>query len=264
MAERESQARAPARATLRNFGSARDEHDQPAVFGVVYLTRPIPGRTNTGWSLASRYRLVLGQQIPAGPWPTNTGRRGTAGIAPASPEPRVGSDGAHPYAEPVPYVRQARESDVARIHSLVVELATYERSADQVRATPDQLRAALFGTQPAAFALVAEAEDDIVGFALYFRNFSTWEGVHGIYLEDLYVKPEHRGAGHGKALLGSLAALAVERGYARLEWAVLDWNQPSINFYRSVGAVPLDEWTVYRLSGDPLLQVARQARNDSA
>jgi GNAT superfamily N-acetyltransferase len=176
----------------------------------------------------------------------------------------VGSDDARPYAEPVPNVRPARESDVARIHTLIVELATYERSADQVRATPDQLRAALFGSQPAAYALVAEAEDDVVGFALYFRNFSTWEGVHGIYLEDLYVKPEHRGAGHGKALLGSLAALAVERGYARLEWAVLDWNQPSINFYRSIGAVPLDEWTVYRLSGDPLLQVARQARDESA
>lgn len=168
------------------------------------------------------------------------------------------------YAEPVPHVRQALESDVGRIHSLIVELATYERSADQVRATPDQLRAALFGAQPAAYALVAEAGDDIVGFALYFRNFSTWEGVHGIYLEDLYVKPEHRGAGHGKALLSSLAALAVERGYARLEWAVLDWNQPSINFYRSLGAVPLDEWTVYRLSGEPLLQVARHVADEPA
>lgn len=169
-----------------------------------------------------------------------------------------------PYAEPVPYVRQARESDVESIHALIVELATYERSADQVRATPGQLHAALFGAQPAAYALVAEAGDEVVGFALYFRNFSTWNGVHGIYLEDLYVKPEHRGAGHGKALLGALAALAVERGYARLEWAVLDWNQPSIAFYRSLGAVPLDEWTVYRLSGDPLLQMARQARDKSA
>jgi GNAT superfamily N-acetyltransferase len=169
-----------------------------------------------------------------------------------------------PYAEPVPYVRRARDSDVDSIHALIVELATYERSADQVRATPDQLRVALFGAQPAAYALVAEAGDEIVGFALYFRNFSTWEGVHGIYLEDLYVKAEHRGAGHGKALLSSLAALAVERGYARLEWAVLDWNQPSITFYRSLGAVPLDEWTVYRLSGDPLLQVAGQAGDKPA
>ena len=164
----------------------------------------------------------------------------------------------------MPNVRPARESDVDPIHALIVELATYERSADQVRATPDQLRAALFGAQPAAYALVAEAGDEIVGFALYFRNFSTWEGVHGIYLEDLYVKPEHRGAGHGRALLSSLAALAVERGYARLEWAVLDWNQPSITFYRNLGALPLDEWTVYRLSGDPLLQVAQEGRDKPA
>jgi GNAT superfamily N-acetyltransferase len=219
-----SQARAPARASLRNFGSTRDEHDQPAVFGASYLT----GRSLVG-------------QI----WPTD-------GLESA------------PYAVRVPLVRQALESDVDRIHSLILELATYERSADQVKATPDQLRAALFGTQPAAYALVAESGDEVVGFALYFRNFSTWEGVHGIYLEDLYVKPEHRGAGHGKALLRSLAALAVERGYARLEWAVLNWNQPSIDFYRSLGAVPLDEWIVYRLSGDPLLQVAQQALDSHA
>ncbi len=171
---------------------------------------------------------------------------------------------APPYSEPVSYVREARESDVDRIHSLVVELATYERSAHQVKATPDQLRAALFGVQPAAYALVAEIDDEIVGFALYFRNFSTWEGVHGIYLEDLYVQPEHRGAGYGKALLSSLAALAVERGYARLEWAVLNWNQSSIDFYRGLGAVPLDDWIVYRLSGDPLLQVARHASETPA
>lgn len=165
-----------------------------------------------------------------------------------------------PYAEPVPYVRQARESDVESIHALIVELATYERSADQVRATPGQLHAALFGAQPAAYALVAEAGDEVVGFALYFRNFSTWNGVHGIYLEDLYVKPEHRGAGHGKALLGALAALAVERGYARLEWAVLDWNTPSIEFYKAVGAVPMDEWTVFRLTDDALADFAAPRR----
>ena len=195
-------------------------------------------------------RSSVPRTLPGGPW-SDKYRRPT------------GSNRAL-YAERVPLVRQARESDVDRIHSLVLELANYERSADRVKATPDQLRAVLFGAQPAAYALVAETGDEVVGFALYFRNFSTWEGVHGIYLEDLYVKPEHRGAGHGKALLRSLAALAVERGYARLEWAVLNWNQPSIDFYRSLGAVPLDEWTVYRLSGDPLLQVARQARNDLA
>jgi GNAT superfamily N-acetyltransferase len=139
-----------------------------------------------------------------------------------------------------------------------VDLATYERSADQVKATPEQLRTALFGPQPAAYSLVAEAGGEVVGFALYFRNFSTWEGVHGLYLEDLYVMPEHRGIGLGRALLNALAALAVKRGYARLEWAVLDWNQPSIDFYRSLGAVAMDDWTVFRLTGEPLLRVAGQ------
>jgi GNAT superfamily N-acetyltransferase len=153
-------------------------------------------------------------------------------------------------------VRVARESDVAQIHRLIIELATYERSADQVRSTPDQLRDALFGPQPAAYALVAEKAGEVVGFALYFRNFSTWEGVHGIYLEDLYVAPEHRGSGLGRALLAALAEIAVQRGYARLEWAVLDWNQPSIDFYRALGAVPMEEWTVYRLAGPALNRVA--------
>ena len=153
-------------------------------------------------------------------------------------------------------VRPARESDVAQIHRLIIELATYERAADQVRSTPDQLREALFGPQPAAYALVAEDDRKVVGFALYFLNFSTWEGVHGIYLEDLYVAPEHRGSGLGKALLVALAEIAVQRGYARLEWAVLNWNQPSIEFYRALGAVPMDEWTVYRLAGPALNQVA--------
>jgi GNAT superfamily N-acetyltransferase len=153
-------------------------------------------------------------------------------------------------------VRPAEESDVDRIYRLIIELATYERAADQVRSTPDQLRAALFGPQPAAYALVAESAGEVVGFALYFRNYSTWEGVHGIYLEDLYVAPEHRGSGLGKALLVALAELAVERGYARLEWAVLDWNEPAIRFYRALGAVPMEEWTVFRLAGTALGQVA--------
>ena len=153
-------------------------------------------------------------------------------------------------------VRVARESDVDRIHRLIHDLATYERAADQVRCTADQLREALFGPQPAAYALVAEVAGEVVGFALYFRSFSTWEGVHGIYLEDLYVAPEHRGAGLGKALLAALATIAVQRGYARLEWAVLDWNQPSIEFYRALGAVPMEGWTVYRLAGPALGQVA--------
>jgi GNAT superfamily N-acetyltransferase len=153
-------------------------------------------------------------------------------------------------------VRAARETDVAQIHRLIIDLATYERAADEVRSTPEQLRDALFGPQPAAYALVAEIAREVVGFALYFRNFSTWEGVHGIYLEDLYVAPEHRGSGLGKALLAALAEIAVQRGYARLEWAVLDWNQPSIEFYRALGAVPMEEWTVFRLAGPALHRIA--------
>ena len=158
-----------------------------------------------------------------------------------------------------PGVREARESDLERILQLIVDLATYERAAHQVKTTIEQLRLALFGPQPAAYALVAESEEGVVGFALYFRNFSTWEGVHGLYLEDLYVMPEYRGSGLGKALLMSLAEVAVERCYARLEWAVLDWNQPAIDFYRSLGAVALNEWTVYRLSGEALNTTAAAA-----
>jgi GNAT superfamily N-acetyltransferase len=156
-------------------------------------------------------------------------------------------------------IRPAQESDVDRIHRLIIDLATYERAADQVHSTAGQLRDALFGPEPAAYALVAEAAGEVVGFALYFRNFSTWEGVHGIYLEDLYVAPEHRGGGLGKALLVALAEIAVQRGYARLEWAVLDWNEPSIEFYRALGAVPMDGWIVYRLAGPALNQVAAAA-----
>ena len=155
-----------------------------------------------------------------------------------------------------PAVRPALVSDVDRIHQLVCDLAAYENAAEEVRATPEQLRTALFGPAPAVFALVAEGPDGtVVGFALWFLNFSTWEGVHGIYLEDLFVEPEHRGSGLGKALLGALAEIAVDRGYARFEWWVLDWNRPSIDFYRRLGAVAMDEWTVYRLSGDALRSV---------
>jgi GNAT superfamily N-acetyltransferase len=154
-----------------------------------------------------------------------------------------------------PGVREARESDLDRIRQLIIDLAHYERAAHEVRTTTEQLRVALFGPQPAAYVLVAESANQVVGFALYFRSFSTWEGVHGIYLEDLYVMPEYRGTGLGRDLLTSLAELAAERGYARLEWAVLDWNQPAIDFYRSLGAVAMDEWTVYRLSGEALRAV---------
>ncbi len=139
---------------------------------------------------------------------------------------------------------------------MVRELAEYEREPDAARATPEQLHEALFGERPAAYAHIAEnAEGESVGFALWFLNFSTWRGVHGIYLEDLYVRPEARGGGHGKALLTELARLCVERGYERLEWSVLDWNEPSIQFYRSLGAMPQDEWTVYRLTEGALAKL---------
>lgn len=151
-----------------------------------------------------------------------------------------------------PVLRAARVDDVDQIHALIVELAVYEREPDAVRATPADLRVALFGDQPAAYALVAEVQGRVVGFALYFFSFSTWEGVHGIYLEDLYVEPGHRGTGLGRALLAALAELAVNRGLARVEWSVLDWNTPAVDFYLTMGAVAMDGWTVYRLTGDAL------------
>ncbi|MEV6754999.1 GNAT family N-acetyltransferase [Streptomyces sp. NPDC051214] len=151
-------------------------------------------------------------------------------------------------------IRTATPADVPVIHAMVRDLAAYEKALDEVRATEEQLREALFGERPAAFAHIAEddATGEAVGFSLWFLNFSTWRGVHGIYLEDLYVRPEARGGGHGKALLTELARICVERGYERLEWSVLDWNEPSINFYRSLGALPQDEWTVYRLTDGAL------------
>lgn len=147
-------------------------------------------------------------------------------------------------------IRTATPDDVPVLHAMICELAEYEKALHEVRATEDQLREALFGARPAAFAHVAVDDEDgePLGFALWFLNFSTWRGVHGIYLEDLYVRPERRGGGHGKALLRELARICVERGYERLEWSVLDWNEPSIAFYRSLGALPQDEWTVYRLT----------------
>lgn len=155
-------------------------------------------------------------------------------------------------------IRTATPADVPVIHSLVRELAEYEKALDEVRATEEQLREALFGERPAAFAHIAESADgEPVGFALWFLNFSTWRGVHGIYLEDLYVRPQARGGGHGKALLGELARICVERGYERLEWSVLNWNKPSIDFYEALGARPQDEWTVYRLTDEALAESGR-------
>lgn len=152
-------------------------------------------------------------------------------------------------------IRPARPADVPTILELIHDLARYEREPDAVKASEADLRTALFGEHPAVFAHVAEDGGQIVGFALWFRTFSTWEGVHGIHLEDLYVRPEARGAGHGKALLRELARTAVAHGYARVEWAVLDWNAPSIAFYEALGARPQDEWTTYRLTGPALAEL---------
>ncbi|MFJ6012973.1 GNAT family N-acetyltransferase [Streptomyces sp. NPDC092952] len=153
-------------------------------------------------------------------------------------------------------IRTAVPADVPAIHMMIRELAAYEKAPHEARATEEQLHEALFGERPAAYAHIAEAEDgEPVGFALWFLNFSTWRGVHGIYLEDLYVRPERRGGGHGKALLTELARICVERGYQRLEWSVLDWNAPSIAFYESLGARPQDGWTVYRMTDAALAEL---------
>lgn len=153
---------------------------------------------------------------------------------------------------PDPRIRAAQPADVQAIVGLIHDLAVYEKLPELCHITPDQLHDALFGSQPALFGHVAVTEGQVVGYELHFLNFSTWEGVHGIYLEDLYVRPELRGAGMGRALLTNLAQIAVRNGYARVEWSVLDWNTPSIDFYRSLGAVPMDGWTVFRLSGPAL------------
>jgi GNAT superfamily N-acetyltransferase len=149
-------------------------------------------------------------------------------------------------------IRRARPDDVPAIVDLVYGLAEYERAPQECRLTPDQLHTALFGTTPAVFCHVAESDGEVVGCALWFLNFSTWRGVHGIYLEDLFVRPEQRGSGLGKALLTALAQECVRNNYERLEWSVLDWNTPAIDFYKSLGAQPQDEWTTYRLTDQPL------------
>ncbi|WP_157246118.1 GNAT family N-acetyltransferase [Nonomuraea typhae] len=153
-------------------------------------------------------------------------------------------------------IRPATPGDVPEILAMVRELADYENAPQEVRSTEAQLHQALFGERPAAFAHVAEHDGRAAGFALWFLNFSTWRGKHGIYLEDLFVRPRYRGEGYGRALLAELAAICVERGYQRLEWSVLDWNEPAIGFYKSLGAIPMDEWTVYRLTDEPLRALA--------
>jgi GNAT superfamily N-acetyltransferase len=157
-------------------------------------------------------------------------------------------------------IRPAGAADVAVIHQMIRDLAEYERSLNEVTATEQDLAAALLAPRPSLFAHVAEEDGRVVGFALWFLNYSTWAGRHGIYLEDLYVAPDSRGRGHGKALLAELARICVERGYGRLEWWVLDWNAPARRFYSSLGAAPMDEWTVHRLTGPALRALAASGR----
>lgn len=159
-------------------------------------------------------------------------------------------------------VRRVRESDVDAVVGLVYELAEYERAPQECHLTSEGLHTAMFGPAPALFGHVAEAAGEVVGCALWFRNFSTWRGTHGIYLEDLYIRPEQRGSGLGKALLAVLAEECVQRGYSRLEWSVLNWNAPAIGFYRSIGAVPQDEWTTFRLTDEALAQFGKPPAAD--
>lgn len=154
-------------------------------------------------------------------------------------------------------IRPATPADVPAIVALIRALAEYERLQDQVSLHSERLHEHLFGSRPYVEALIAEEAGAVVGFALFFHNYSTFLGKPGIYLEDLFVLPEHRGEGHGKALLRELARLAVARDCGRLEWSVLNWNEPSIQFYRSLGAVAMNEWSVYRLTGDALRQLGQ-------
>jgi GNAT superfamily N-acetyltransferase len=154
-------------------------------------------------------------------------------------------------------VRWAAAADVPTILRFIRELAEYERAPQEAVATDALLHEALFGARPACEAFIGEVGGVPEGFALFFHNFSTWKGKRGVYLEDLYVTPAARGRGLGKALLAAVARVAVERGCPRLEWNVLDWNEPALRFYRSVGAEPLSEWTVHRVSGEALERLSR-------
>ena len=154
-------------------------------------------------------------------------------------------------------IRPARVEDVPVILELIRDLATYERAPDEVTATEEQLVDVLFGERPSAEVLLAFEGKSPVGFAVFFYNFSTWLGRPGLYLEDLFVKPEKRGKGYGRALLIDLAKIARDRGCGRMEWAVPDWNEPAIKFYRALGAKPMEEWTVFRLTRDGIARLAQ-------
>jgi GNAT superfamily N-acetyltransferase len=154
-------------------------------------------------------------------------------------------------------IRPAKREDAGAILQLIKDLAFYEKAPDEVKATEKEILETIFASSPRVFADLIEIEGQVVAMAIWFLNYSTWQGKHGIYLEDLYVKPEFRGRGYGKALLQHLARICVERGYGRFQWWVLDWNSPAIEFYKGLGAEAMDEWTVYRVSGEKLKELGQ-------
>jgi GNAT superfamily N-acetyltransferase len=156
-------------------------------------------------------------------------------------------------------IAPAAPADVPLILEFLCELAAYEKLAHEVVATPEDMHAAIFGERPVVETVIARLDGEAVGYALFFPTFSTFLGKPGLYLEDLYVRPAARGFGVGRKLLEHLAGITVERGWGRLEWSVLDWNEPSIAFYKKMGAKPMDEWTVFRLTGEPLRRLARSS-----
>ena len=156
-------------------------------------------------------------------------------------------------------IRPSHREDAALILRFITELAIYEKAGDQVAATVESIEASLFGEDSPARALICEVDGEPAGYAVYFFNYSTWQAKKGLYLEDLYISPAMRGVGAGKYLLQQLAAIAVDNGCGRFEWSVLDWNQPAIDFYLSIGAQPQDEWVRYRMTGSPLRDFAGSA-----
>ena len=154
-------------------------------------------------------------------------------------------------------IRPAQRQEVGIVLQLIHDLAVYEKAPNEVEATEKELLETIFASDPKVFCDLVEVDGEIAGMAIWFLNYSTWQGKHGIYLEDLFIKPEYRGRGYGKALLKHLAKICEDKGYGRFQWWVLDWNSPAIEFYRSLGAVAMDEWTVYRVSGAPLKELGK-------
>lgn len=153
-------------------------------------------------------------------------------------------------------IRPAKTTDIDEILALIYELALYEKAPEEAKATKSQIMESFFSDNPKVFCEIVEVDGEIAGLAIWFLNYSTWQGKHGIYLEDLFIRPQFRGRGFGKSVLKHLAQICIDRGYGRFQWWVLDWNTPSIEFYKALGAVAMDEWTVYRVTGDALTELA--------